>query len=99
MWAVRHWPLIFLAVDVTDLDKVPLWFTLPVFTATIVAAGVADAPLGEPAARAILGAWIGFKVPRGLLAVPTTIVSAPITANFALIALGITEDRHDQAAG
>ncbi len=39
-WAVWHWPLIFFAAEVTDFDKVPVWFTLPVFTATIVAAGV-----------------------------------------------------------
>lgn len=40
VWAVWHWPLIFFAADVTDFDKTPAWFTLPVFTVTIVAAGL-----------------------------------------------------------
>ena len=40
IWAVWHWPLIFFAAEVTDFDKAPVWFTLPVFSATIVAAGV-----------------------------------------------------------
>ena len=38
VWAVWHWPLILFAAEVTDFDKTPVWFTLPVFTATIVAA-------------------------------------------------------------
>ena len=40
IWAVWHWPLIFFAAEVTDFDKAPVWFTLPVFSATIVSAGV-----------------------------------------------------------
>ena len=40
IWAVWHWPLIFFAAEVTDFDKAPVWFTLPVFPATIVSAGV-----------------------------------------------------------
>jgi membrane protease YdiL (CAAX protease family) len=38
IWAVWHWPLILFAADVTDFDKTPAWFTLPVFSVTIVAA-------------------------------------------------------------
>lgn len=40
IWAIWHWPLILFAADITDFDKAPLWFTLPVFSITIVAAGV-----------------------------------------------------------
>ena len=40
IWAVWHWPLILFAADVTDFDKVAVWFTLPVFSVTIVAASV-----------------------------------------------------------
>lgn len=40
IWALWHWPLILFAADVTDFDRAPLWFTLPAFSATIVAAGV-----------------------------------------------------------
>jgi membrane protease YdiL (CAAX protease family) len=39
IWALWHWPLILFAADVTDFDKAPVWFTLPVFSITIVAAG------------------------------------------------------------
>ncbi len=39
IWAVWHWPLILFAADVTDFDTAPAWFTLPVFSITIVAAG------------------------------------------------------------
>jgi membrane protease YdiL (CAAX protease family) len=39
IWALWHWPLILFAADVTDFDKAPAWFTLPVFSITIVAAG------------------------------------------------------------
>ena len=39
IWAVWHWPIILLAAEVTDFDKTPVWFTLPVFSATLVAAG------------------------------------------------------------
>jgi membrane protease YdiL (CAAX protease family) len=38
IWAVWHWPLILFAADVTDFDKTPAWFTLPVFSVTLVAA-------------------------------------------------------------
>lgn len=38
IWAVWHWPLILLAADVTDFDKTPAWFTLPVFSITLIAA-------------------------------------------------------------
>jgi len=40
IWALWHWPLILFAAEVTDFDKTPAWFTLPVFSITIVAAGV-----------------------------------------------------------
>lgn len=40
IWAMWHWPLILFAADVTDFDKAPVWFTLPAFSVTIVAAGV-----------------------------------------------------------
>ncbi len=39
IWAMWHWPLILFAADVTDFDKTPAWFTLPVFSATLIAAG------------------------------------------------------------
>ena len=35
IWAVWHWPLILFAAEVTDFDKVAVWFTLPVFSVTI----------------------------------------------------------------
>lgn len=40
IWALWHWPLIIFAADVTDFDKAPMWFTLPAFSITIVAAGI-----------------------------------------------------------
>ena len=40
IWALWHWPLILFAADVTDFDKAPVWFILPTFSITIVAAGV-----------------------------------------------------------
>lgn len=40
IWAIWHWPLILFAADITDFDQAPLWFTLPVFSITIMAAGV-----------------------------------------------------------
>ena len=40
IWAIWHWPLILFAAEVTDFDKVVVWFTLPVFSVTIVAASV-----------------------------------------------------------
>lgn len=43
VWAVWHWPLILFAAETTDFDKTPLWFMLPVFSVTIIAAGVAMA--------------------------------------------------------
>jgi membrane protease YdiL (CAAX protease family) len=38
IWAVWHWPLIIFAAEVTDFDATPVWFALPVFTITIIAA-------------------------------------------------------------
>ena len=40
VWAVWHWPLILFAAETTDFDKTPVWFMLPVFSVTIIAAGV-----------------------------------------------------------
>ncbi len=45
VWAVWYWPLIFFAAEVTDFDKTPVWFALPVFSITIVAAGAVMARL------------------------------------------------------
>ncbi|MGI9615801.1 MAG: CPBP family intramembrane glutamic endopeptidase [Acidimicrobiales bacterium] len=39
IWAVWHWPLILFAADVTDFDATPVWFAIPAFTVTIMAAG------------------------------------------------------------
>lgn len=39
IWALWHWPLIIFAAEVTDFDRAPVWFTLPAFSITIVAAG------------------------------------------------------------
>ncbi len=39
IWALWHWPLILFAADVTDFDIAPAWFTLPIFSITIIAAG------------------------------------------------------------
>ena len=39
IWALWHWPLILFAADVTDFDRTPAWFALPVFSITIIAAG------------------------------------------------------------
>ena len=40
IWAVWHWPLILFAAETTDFDKTPVWFMLPVFSVTIIAAGL-----------------------------------------------------------
>ena len=39
IWAVWHWPLVFLSTDVTGLNLVSPFFALPVFTIILTAAG------------------------------------------------------------
>ena len=43
--------------------------------------------------RTLLGAWMGFEVKTGLLAVVTTILGAGVGANSTLLALDIAWDR------
>lgn len=57
IWASWHWPLILFAAEVTDFDKAPAWFTLPVFSLTIIAAGTVMAWL-TPRTRSIWPAVI-----------------------------------------
>ena len=45
------------------------------------------------AARALVGAWLGFNATKGLLAVITSIVGATVGANLTLILLDIAWDR------
>ena len=40
LWAIWHWPLVFLSSDVTGLNLVNPWFALPVFTVILSSAGV-----------------------------------------------------------
>lgn len=46
---------------------------------------------------ALIGAWIGFNVTAGLLAVITTTIGAAITANLALIVLDIAATTDDES--
>jgi hypothetical protein len=52
------------------------------------------------AGGALLGAWLGFNVTEGLIAVLTTVFGAATVANLALLALDIAWDRraHDRFA-